>query len=260
MTHVLLGEWGFLDNLLDTSGNGHTPSVNFTPTYINGPTAGTRAIQFSAAGQTITYGRTGLEPAAAAGGICTMGWVKCFSSHVNYTAILHKTRAADSSKHSISASGNTVFWMDRWRDQLNFAETGSYLSDFTWHHVCNVDADDRWARFVDGVKIAEASRTGSSPVTWENFPWVSGYSADMVNYLSATNVAISGLRMFSGTLSDAEVLAYKNLPIVPAGRSGKPKVWNGSAWVAHPAKVWNGSAWVTHAIKGYDGSTWIASK
>jgi hypothetical protein len=260
MTHVLLGEWGLLDNLNDTSGNARHASANFSPTYINGPTTGTRGIQFSGAGQTINYGRTGLEPAAAAGGICTMGWVKVFSSHANYTGIMHKARASDSSKHSISVSANTVFWMDRWRDQLNFAETGSYLADFTWHHVCNVDADDRWARFVDGVKIAEASRTGSSPVSWENFPWFSGYSADMVNYLSATNVAVSGLRIFSGTLSDAEVLAYKNLAIVPAGRSGKPKVWSGSAWVAHPAKVWNGTAWVTHAMKGYDGSTWVTSK
>jgi hypothetical protein len=31
----------------------------------------------------------------------------------------------------------------------------------------------------------------------------------------------------------------------PRPGSGNPKVWNGSAWVAHPAKVWNdGTAWV----------------
>lgn len=260
MTHVLLGEWGFLDNLLDTSGNGHTPSANFTPTYIDGPTPGTRAIRFSAAGQTINYGRTGLEPVTAAGGICTMGWVKLFSSHSNYTAILHKTRAADSTKHAINVSGNTVFWMDRWRDQLNFDESGSYLADLGWHHVANVDADDRWARFVDGTLIASGARTGTSPASWENFPWVSGYTADMTNYLSATNVAISGLRIFSGTLSNAEVVAWMNDSITPAGRSGKPKVWNGTAWVAHPAKVWSGTAWVTHAMKGYNGTDWIPSK
>lgn len=44
------------------------------------------------------------------------------------------------------------------------------------------------------------------------------------------------------------------------GRTGWPKVWSGSAWVAHPAKVWSGSAWVEHPIKGYDGSSWVSSK
>lgn len=260
MTHVLLGEWGFLDNLEDTSGNDRDATANFSPTYIDGPVAGTRAIRFSAISQTITYGRTGLEPLVAAGGVVTMAWAKLFSTHSNYTGIIRKTRAADSTRNAIDASGNTVFWMDRWRDQLNFAETGSYLSNFGWHHLCNVDSDDRWARFVDGTLIASAARTGTSPHTWENFPWLSGKDVNVASYDSAANVALTGVRIFSGTMSDLEVAAWMNTDIVPAGRSGKPKVWNGSAWVAHPAKAWNGSAWVTHAIKGYDGSGWVKSK
>lgn len=44
------------------------------------------------------------------------------------------------------------------------------------------------------------------------------------------------------------------------GRSGKPKVWGGSAWGAHPAKVWTGSAWVTHPMAGHDGSNFVLSK
>ena len=47
---------------------------------------------------------------------------------------------------------------------------------------------------------------------------------------------------------------------VPTVRTGKPKVWNGSAWVAHDAKVWNGIAWVAHKAKGYDGGNWVDSK
>jgi hypothetical protein len=46
----------------------------------------------------------------------------------------------------------------------------------------------------------------------------------------------------------------------PRPGTGRPKVWNGSAWVAHDAYVWNGSAWVTHKAKGWDGSDWIESK
>lgn len=44
------------------------------------------------------------------------------------------------------------------------------------------------------------------------------------------------------------------------GRTGKPKVWNGSSWVAHPAKVWNGSSWDIFPMSGYDGSEFVVSK
>lgn len=259
MTHVLLGEWGFLDNLADTSGNGIVASANFTPTYIDGPQTGTRAVRFSGTGQTINYGRTGLEPPMAAGGICTMAWVKLFASHTNYTDVIHKTRASDSTKHAINASSNTVFWMARWRDQTIFRESGTLLSDFQWHHIVNVDSDDRYAWFVDGVVIQEAARTGTSAVSWENFPWVSGYNPDMSNTNSDPNVAISGIRILSGTLSNSEAVDWMNTPIVP-NRTGKPKVWNGSSWDSRQAKVWNGSSWVNARMHGHNGTDWITAK
>lgn len=43
-------------------------------------------------------------------------------------------------------------------------------------------------------------------------------------------------------------------------RSGKAKVWDGSAWVQHPAKVWDGSSWIDHPMKGWNGFSWRASK
>lgn len=260
MTHVLLGEWGFLDNLDDTSGNGIAASANFSPTFIDGPIAGTRAIRFSATGQTITYGRTGLEPLAAAGGIVTMVWAKLFASHSNYTQGIHKTRASDSTRHSIDVHDNSIFAISRWRDQLAIRDSNGELLDHNWHHICNVDSDDRYAWFVDGALVASASRSGSSSVSWENFPWVSGKDSNMADSDSSANLALTGIRILSGTLSDAEVVAYMNTPIVPSGRSGKPKVWNGSSWVARQAKVWNGSSWENSSMAGYDGTDWVASR
>ena len=260
MTHVLLGEWGFLDNLADTSGNGLTASANFTPTFIDGPVAGTRAIRYSATSQTVTYGRTGLEPAAAAGGIITMGWAKLFGGHGNFTDIIHKTRAFDSTKHSIDLHNGAMFWMSRWRDQLVFDDSGANpLTDLGWHHMCNVDSDDRRAWFFDGTLVSQTARSGSSPVSWEDFPWVSGKDANMANTDSHVNVAFTGIRIFSGTMSNSEVVAWKDTPIL-AGRSGKPKVWNGTSWAAKPAKFWDGSAWVTKPMLGFDGTDWIPSK
>lgn len=260
MSHVLLGEWGFLDNLDDTSGHGIVASANFSPTFIDGPVAGTRAVRFSGPGQTITYGRSGLEPVAVDGGIVTMAWIKLFAAHLNYTQIVHKTRADDSTRHAIDVSDNSVFTMSRWRDQTVFRESGGEFLDLGWHHICNVDADDRYAWFVDGVVIQEGARSGSSPVSWEAYPWTSGKDPAMIDSDSAASVAFTGVRILSGTLSNTEVVGYMNTPIVPAGRSGKPKVWNGTAWVQHAVKVWNGSSWELASMSGYDGTEWVASR
>lgn len=259
MTHILLGEWGFLDNLDDTSGNGITASANFSPIFIDGPVTGTRAVRFSGTGQRISYGRAGLEPLAAAGGIVTMAWAKIFGSHSNYTQIIHKTRASDSTRHSIDIGNDDLFTMSRWRDQLVFAEGGNQFSDLGWHHLCNVDSDGRYAWFVDGSLIQSASRSGSSPVDWENFTWGSGADSNMSATDSSANVALTGIRIMSGTLSDSEVVDWMNTPIVPPGRSGKPKVWNGSAWVKHQGKIRNGSSWDPVSLSGYDGTDWVAS-
>lgn len=259
MTHVLLGEWGFLDNLDDTSGNDLTASANFTPTYIDGPTPGTRAIRFSGVGQTVDYGRLGLEPASVTGGVVTMAWVKLFDDVFGFTDIIHKTRAADSTRHSIDIHDNSVFWMSRWRDQLTFGDSGGPFGT-SWFHVCNVDSDDRAAWFINGVRINQVLRSGDSPVTWENFPWVSGESPEMSATDSNPNVAFTGIRIFSGTLSDVEVEEWMETPVLPTGRSGKPKIWSGTAWNQHPAKFWNGSSWVSSPIKGFDGTDWVTAK
>ncbi len=44
------------------------------------------------------------------------------------------------------------------------------------------------------------------------------------------------------------------------GRSGKPKVWNGSTWVQHTAKVYSGSTWDSHKMNGAVSGSWITSR
>lgn len=50
--------------------------------------------------------------------------------------------------------------------------------------------------------------------------------------------------------------------VIPAadGRSGKVKVWDGSAWQAHPVNVWDGTSWTTHKIAGQTGSQFVVGK
>lgn len=81
-------------------------------------------------------------------------------------------------------------------------------------------------------------------------------------YVSAT-----GTQQATATLSPGSTYAglTATLPVTPGappvgGRSGKARVWNGSAWEAHPAKVWTGSAWVAHPMKGWDGSQWVTAR
>lgn len=260
MSHTLLGEWGFLDNLDDTSGNGLDATVNFTPTYIDGPTVGTRAIRFSDDGQTITYGRTGLEPAT--GGVVTMAWAQRYGDVFGFTPLVRKIRVGGGSRRSdLAIHDNQVSFLSRWADQLFNNDTIGTFTANAWHHVCNVDSDDRAAWFIDGVLVDQSIRGGSSSPSWESFPWLSGEDNEAGSTSSDPNVSLTGVRIFQGTMTDAEVISWMNTPVVPdTGRSGKPKVWNGTSWVGHPAKYWNGSAWVIAPMTGYDGTGFITSK
>lgn len=58
----------------------------------------------------------------------------------------------------------------------------------------------------------------------------------------------------------AAAAAYEMYSDEDPVRSGRPKVWNGTAWQAYTARVWDGSDWVSYQAKGYNGSEWIASK
>ncbi len=77
-------------------------------------------------------------------------------------------------------------------------------------------------------------------------------------------VSVVGDQTANGTLDSSAVwsgiVQTFTLGALPPSRSGRPKVWDGIAWVARDAKTWNGTAWVTHKAKGYDGSTWVESK
>ena len=212
---TLLAEWGMLDNLLDTSGNGRHASANFTPTYIDGPHPHTRAAQFTTGTtQTITYGRTGLEPAS--GGVVTMGWVLVPDGTTpGYDGVMHKSRDGGGSTRggSIILNERRLRPMSRWDGGVNYSEgIGPQAAPGTWMHFAHVDADDRYEWYVDGVSVGGGARSGPFiPETWQDHPWISG------RYLSETasqaGLAITGVRIFRGSLSDSEVVTWMNTPI-----------------------------------------------
>jgi hypothetical protein len=263
MTATLLGEWGFLDNLNDTSGNSHNASANFTPAYTTGPQTDTRAVILNNAAYTITYGRTGLEPTSASGGIVSMLWAKTNSYCTGYSALMNKMRAYDSTRHTMSVHNEAMFRMARWKSRLAYADEADVFLDNAWHHVCLIDSDDRYAVFVDGTSIVDVAndQSGNSLAAWEDYPWISGHNPQDSGPSTDTNLYLSGVRLFSGTMSDSDVATWMNTAIVPpSGRSGKPKVWGGSSFDSHPAKVWDGSTWTERSMSGYDGADWVVAK
>jgi hypothetical protein len=101
-------------------------------------------------------------------------------------------------------------------------------------------------------------------------PWTAGTkilttngAGDRAVVVQWQSVSVTGSYASTGTFNSSATYSMlgAGFKVTAAGpRTGKAKVWDGSAWVSHPAKVWDGSAWVTHPMKGWDGAAWKLGK
>lgn len=234
---TLLGEWGFLDNLNDTSGNGRNGSANFTPLYVDGPLTGMRALQFnSGATDTITLGNEGLSPLLD--GVSYMGWIWIPAGTIStgigfHTGLPIRSRTGgDSTRAGISFNDEDRFrTLFRWKNDLQFDDTGPRLSRGSWHHLCVVDGNTKKAAYLDGVQTLLFARSGmdnSTTPTWEEWPWVIGAYNGLTN--SFPGVRVSGIRIFQGELSGAEVLTWMNTPIAAPNENDIIQVLQAGVW------------------------------
>jgi hypothetical protein len=106
------------------------------------------------------------------------------------------------------------------------------------------------AGYSEGTKVVTTAGTSDRAVVAE-YKFVTS---------TGTQTATGTLNISGFWVAAVQTFSYSAGGGGPRAGSGKPKVWNGSAWVAHNAYVWNGSAWVAHKMKGWDGSDWIESK
>ena len=92
---------------------------------------------------------------------------------------------------------------------------------------------------------------------WDTSPdgvtWTNRHLLNTTAVLSQVQVELSCGQW--ATEADTQPGYFDNLN-VPGVAGGRPKVWNGSAWVAKPVKVWNGSVWVEKPMKVWNGSAW----
>lgn len=213
---TLLGEWGFLDNLADTSGNGHTGTATGGFTYVTGPQANTKGIQFNGQTDFVDFGRTGLEPTAD--GLVIMGWIKSNTVGSNWLGLLTKARAAGSTRHRIGTSQTrNPAYVARWKDDIHTNDAITPVFDTGWHHLAMVDGNTKWALYIDGVVVSghngtRALTNGTSPV-WEAFNWITGRNNTLGDQNADSTMAVSGIRIFQGEMTATEITTWMNTPV-----------------------------------------------
>lgn len=214
---VLLGSWPMNDSLEDISGNNLTAIADtsesgaadsWTPTYTDGPLAGSRAVVFGDIGQSINYGRAGLEPTTV--GFSWMAWFFVPEGAHAPAAIFGRPRAGGSTRSSAvygDGGGQNLFWVLRWLDDLHYA----YEDDpsGSWHHIAIVDTDTIGAVYLDGVEIQSFSRALSGTMVWEDFNWRSGWMGQDLADGSA-GLQLSMVRMYHGALGQAQIQSEMN--------------------------------------------------
>lgn len=117
---------------------------------------------------------------------------------------------------------------------------------FTYNPVAHA-----WWRIREsaGITYFDTSPDGT---TWTNF-W------SVANGFNVTQVWVSFSSGYWGTEAPSDAF-IDNVNTVPAvgGATGRPKAYNGSAFVSKPGKVWTGLAWVEKPWKVWTGSAWKA--
>ncbi len=210
---VLLGSWPLTDSLVDVSGNEHDAVAlmpddqPWTPTYVDGPLAGSRAVAFPASGYSIQYGRTGLEPTTQ--GFTSMVWARSDVAGSPFGAFT-KSRAGNSTRSGISCGGGTnngasnIFRVARWKDHLNYNDEPGVLPVGVWTHFALYDGDDGWAFYVNGeLYSSEVNDRSSGGVAWEDYPWASGRIPDLNGGAAATYVSMP--KLFHGKLTGSQI-------------------------------------------------------
>lgn len=154
-----------------------------------------------------------------------------------------------------SGSWGILFLSSQWhiqaRNAAGFARaSGARPTDSAFHHVAGTYDGSNVRLYIDTILVATVPLTG--PLRTD---------ADIFRFLDNTSstTTVDDVRVFAAALSQPQIAAYAATPVT-SSRSGKGKVWSGSAWNQHQAKVWNGSSWVNARLNGHNGTDWITAK
>lgn len=180
--------------------------------------------------------------------------------------------------------------MSLWNPSLNLDRGtryyGNYTNLTTAHTGTNADLTSVRTRIAPPTTSGSYTATGSlgtaysSNITWGT-PSGGGAVTPTWTYAVASGSLPGGLTLsnttgtitgtptaagvFTFTVSlenqDYDATYYTSGKVTTATQTitisgGRPKVYNGTAFVQGTAKVWNGTTWVDGRVRVYDGSTW----
>lgn len=197
---------------VDATGNGHDGTLTGAAGF--GPGKYGTGILFSGGGQTVDFSYVGLQPARL--GVSWCCWAKFpAAGRPSYLGIFCKIAAlGGSTRNGVAIEAGGFFNVSRWRNQLDFATSGTAPSDEDWHFYAFSDGDNKLSLWLDGVVVRTVTKTGlpadTNNTAWENFPWQLGAATEDFN--SMAGLAVSDLRILSGEMNTGDVLHYMNTP------------------------------------------------
>lgn len=233
-------------NILDHSGHGldiplSSPAIRTASGHTSGGLTQSSAGIFNAPAGHLTTLKTPNRT--------IMAWVKEVTSITGWVLEFYSSAIDSGTWGILFLNGN---WQIQARNSSGFVRAAvTRPTDALFHHVAGTYDGANVRLFLDGTLVS--SQILTPPLRTD---------ADALRFQdnSSSSVTIDDVRFYDEALDQATIASLMSTPVVPTGRSGKPKTWNGSAWVSHQAKIWNGSAWVPVAMAGHNGTDWIKSK
>jgi hypothetical protein len=154
-----------------------------------------------------------------------------------------------------SGSWGILFLSSQWNFQARNATSFARCStarptDSLYHHVAGTYDGSNLRFYLDATLVSTQSLTGPLRTDADQFRFLQNTSSSVI---------VDDVQFFDQALSEPEISSVMSTPVVH-GRSGKPKIWNGTTWTARQAKVWNGSSWQNARISGHNGIDWITTK
>lgn len=246
---TLLASYNFDEasgNVLDNSGHAlditlSSPAVRTASGHTNGGLTQSSAGIFTAPASYLTTLKTANRT--------VMAWVKETTSITGWVLEFHSSAIDSGTWGILFLNGN---WQIQARNSSGFVRAAvARPTDSQFHHVAGTYDGTNVRLYLDGTLVATQALTAPLRTDADGFRFQDN---------SSSSVTIDDVRFYDEALSQATIASLMSTPVVPVGRSGKPKIWSGSAWVSHQAKVWNGSSWVNAAMAGHNGTAWTKSK
>jgi len=231
-------------DVIDCSGNGR----NFALTSPNVRVTGHTGSGLSQSGADLLIVSSTILNALKTSNRTVMGWVKETTPITGWAFEFYNSTID-------SGTWGLLFLSSQWHIQARNASgfvraSVARPTDSAFHHVAGTYDGTNVKLYLDATLVATQPLT--APLRTD---------ADVFRFFENTSssVTVDDVRFFDAALTPSEIATFMSTPVI-AGRSGKPKVWNGSTWSQHQAKVWNGSTWVNARMNGHNGTEWITAK